>query len=214
MSDKVWQEEIQKAVRSNGQILIDPVIELSLVMGPQPGLDEPGPAKAYNRFLFTIGSFIRVFASGEQPLVLMLDDLQWADMASLHLIQNIATARDATNLFFIGLYRSGEVEEPLRILIDEIRKIREVHGIYVGPLSTDAVLQMICDTFRCKPEKAADLTVIVHRFGQENPLFTRELLKNMHDSGIVAFDPTPGEWKWDFVRFRNEYVGDNVVEPL
>lgn len=211
---KVWQEEIQKAVRSNGQILIDLVPELSLVMGPQPALDEPGPAEAHNRFLFTIGSFIRVFASGEQPLVLMLDDLQWADMASLHLIQNIATARDATNMFFIGLYRSEEVEEPLRILIDEIRKIREVHEIYVEPLSIEAVLQMICDTFRCTPERAADLTVIVHRFGQGNPFFTRELLKDMYDSGIVAFDPTSGEWKWDLVRFRNEYVGDNVVELL
>jgi serine/threonine protein kinase len=116
----VWREKLQTALGINGQIIIDAIPEVELLIGSQPPVPNVPPEDAQNRFNLVFQNFIRVFASKEHPLVMFLDDLQWADLASLKLIQLLVTAAKS-GLFLIGAYRDNEVNavHPLKLTVEK-----------------------------------------------------------------------------------------------
>ncbi|MEO1621378.1 MAG: AAA family ATPase, partial [Cyanobacteria bacterium J06632_3] len=117
-----WKQKIQTALGQQGQILLDVIPELIDVIGPQPPVAElPGNA-AENRFNRLMQTFVRVFTGPQHPLVIFLDDLQWADAASLKLLQLLM--QDNGHLLIIGAYRDNEVlpGHPLLLTIEEIRE--------------------------------------------------------------------------------------------
>ena len=100
-----WREQLHEALRGNGQVLVDLVPQLALLMGPQTAVPELPPAEAQHRFTQVFLQFLGVFATAEHPLVLFLDDLQWADLASLRLLQFLLTEESAPPVLWIGAYR-------------------------------------------------------------------------------------------------------------
>ena len=97
-----WKERLTEALGVNGQVVIDAIPEVELIIGKQPPVLELQPTESQNRFNLAIQNFIRVFTQPQHPLVLFLDDLQWAYLASIKLIQLLTTATDANSLLLIG----------------------------------------------------------------------------------------------------------------
>ena len=120
------EAKIQKAVGEIGQVLLDIVPDLELIIGPQPDAPQLGAAESENRFLVLFKNFIRVFADEDQPLVFYLDDLQWIDLSSLKLLERILGDKDLKYFFFIGAYRNKEVTptHPLSHLLKSSRKMK------------------------------------------------------------------------------------------
>ena len=118
-----WREKILTALGVNGQVIIDVIPEVELIIGKQPSVPEVGATEAQNRFNLVFQNFIKVFTSPTQPLAIFLDDLQWADGASLKLIQVLMSA-ESPGLFLIGAYRDNEVSSahPLMLTVEEIAK--------------------------------------------------------------------------------------------
>ena len=119
-----WKTKIIGAVGENGQVIIDMIPEVELLIGKQPPVPKLSPAAAQNRFNLLCEKFIRVFTSAEHPLVIFLDDLQWADSASLKLIKLLMSDVDTPYLLLIGAYRDNEVSaaHPLMLTLEEIKK--------------------------------------------------------------------------------------------
>src|ERR671932_424872 len=86
VSLQAWKTKILSALGENAQVIIDVIPELERLLGKQPTVTELEGGAAQNRFNLLFGNFIRIFATKEHPLVIFLDDLQWADLASLKLI--------------------------------------------------------------------------------------------------------------------------------
>jgi len=80
--------------------------------------------EAQNRFNYEFARFIKTIADKDHPLVLFVDDLQWADASSLSLIKIIAENRDIEYVMLIGAYRKNEVDES-HPLIKKINELRE-----------------------------------------------------------------------------------------
>src|SRR5919202_130112 len=134
---KQWKEKLLAAFGSNGQIIIDVIPEVELIVGQQPPVEELGPAQSQNRFNRVFQRFIRVFCSKEHPLVIFLDDLQWADSATLKLIELMMTDEEMQYLFLIGAYRDNEVypTHPLMITLDGLRQVGTIiNQITLSPL--------------------------------------------------------------------------------
>jgi predicted ATPase len=108
----------------NGQVIIDVIPEVELIIGKQAAVPELTPAEAQNRFNLVFQNFIKVFTNPLHPLVIFLDDLQWADGASLKLIHMLMTSSDSQHLFLIGAYRDNEVStaHPLMITLKKIKE--------------------------------------------------------------------------------------------
>ena len=86
-----WRLKIRRAVGDNAQLLVDVIPALELLLGPQPPVAKLPPQETTNRFLLVFQRFIAAISREEHPLVLFLDDLQWADSASLNLLKALLT---------------------------------------------------------------------------------------------------------------------------
>jgi len=178
----------------NGQVIIDVIPELELLIAAQPEVPELEGGAAQNRFNLLFGKFIRVFTTQEHPLVIFLDDLQWADSASLKLMQLLMSETDTHHLLLIGAYRDNEVSSahPLMLTLDEIRKAEAtVNQISLAPLDQVSLNHLIADTLSCPPERAIPLTELVLQKTKGNPFFTNQFLKSLHQDGLIFFDFTP-----------------------
>jgi len=117
-----WRKKILTALGFNGQIIVDVIPEIELIIGKQPVVITLGPTETQNRFNLVFQNFIAVFC--QNPLIIFLDDLQWIDSATLKLLELIINNPAISSLFFIGAYRDNEVDatHPLIIMFDKLRK--------------------------------------------------------------------------------------------
>ncbi|MEG4493619.1 AAA family ATPase [Microcoleus sp. D3_18_C4] len=212
-----WKEKINAALGENGGIIVEVIPEVEMIAGKQPEVVSLPPAEAQNRFNFVFQKFIRVFAQKEHPLVMFIDDLQWADGASLKLMQLLMTAAESEYLFFLGAYRDNEVSpsHPLMITIDEIRKNgTTVNSIRISALKEVHINQLIVDTLKCERERSLPLTKLVIAKTQGNPFFVNEFLKSMYAEKLLTFNIQQVSWQWNLEQIKERGFTDNVVELM
>ncbi len=215
---KIWKTQILTAVGENGQILLDLIPELEIIIGKQLPAPEFSSAAAQQRFNLLIQKFIRLFATAAHPLVIFLDDLQWADLASLNLLQLLM--QDVEYLLIIGAYRYNEVSSthPSILTLNEIEQTGiTVNTIKLEPLNRENLNQLVADTLHCHLHLAEPLTELVYLKTKGNPFFTTQFLKALHEDGAIGFDPlsengSMSGWSCDLARVKALAVPDDVVE--
>src|SRR5712675_1086108 len=127
-----WRESLTEALGPNGQLIVNLVPELELVIGEQPPVADLPPRDAQNRFQMVFRRFLGVFARKEHPLALFLDDLQWLDAATLDLFEHLVTHPEVRHLLLVGAYRDNEISpsHPLLRTLEAIRavdvRVREI----------------------------------------------------------------------------------------
>ena len=212
-----WKQQMKIAVGINGQLIVDIIPQVELVIGKQLPVPELPPTETQNRFKMIFRQFISVFTGKMHPLVVFLDDLQWVDSASLKLLQYIITHPDTTYLLLIGAYRDNEVSppHPLMSTLEEIRKSGFiVNTLVLSPLTMDDLGRLMADTFRSDQERVEPLTRLVYEKTAGNPFFVIQFLKTLYDESLVKFDGTERLWKWDIARIRDKGYTDNVVDLM
>ncbi|NEO86322.1 MAG: AAA family ATPase [Spirulina sp. SIO3F2] len=209
-----WRTNILAAVGANGQVLIEVIPELEQIIGPQAAVAELSGTAAQSRFNLLFQKFIAVFTTPEHPLVVFLDDLQWADAASLQLLDRLVTEPEQGYLLMLGAYRDNEVfaAHPLILTLEKIRKTTAiVNTITLDPLQLDDLNQLVADTLRCTPELALPLTQLLHQKTRGNPFFATQFLKGLYEDGLIRFDADRGFWHCDLVQVHDAALTDDVV---
>ncbi|MUG92886.1 PAS domain S-box protein [Scytonema sp. UIC 10036] len=212
-----WQERLLSALGSNGQIIIDVIPEVELIIGKQPPVPEVGATEAQNRFNRIFQNFVRVFCSKEHPLVIFLDDLQWFDSATLKLIELILLDEQTQYLFLIGAYRDSEVAptHPLVLTLLELQKQGAVlQEIILKPLALESLNQLIAETLDCNTDTVRSLAQLVLRKTEGNPFFAGEFLRMLYSENLLKFDAQQLNWQWDITQIQARNITDNVVELL
>jgi predicted ATPase/signal transduction histidine kinase len=208
-----WQTEILSAVGENGQVLLDVIPELEQIIGQQPPAPELSGSTAQNRFNLLFQKFIKVFTTAKHPLVLFLDDLQWADVASLQLIKLLMN--DNGYLLILGAYRDNEVSpaHPFILTVEELKKAQVItNTINLTPLAFDDINHLVADTLNCKQELAQPLTQLIDRKTKGNPFFTTQFLKALHEDGQILFNRNLCYWECDISQVNTLTLTDDVVE--
>ena len=212
-----WRDALHEALGPNGQLIIDVIPELKLLIGEQPPVPELPPQQAQSRLQLVFRRFLGVFARPEHPLTLFLDDLQWLDAATLDMLADLLTQADVQWLLVIGAYRDHEVNSahPLMRKLDAIRKAgARVQEIVLAPLGLDDVGQLIADALHCAPNRAAPLARLVLEKTGGNPFFAIQFLTALSDEGLLAFDYGKAGWSWDLGHIQAKGFTDNVVELM
>ncbi|MBR8838529.1 MAG: AAA family ATPase [Stigonema ocellatum SAG 48.90 = DSM 106950] len=210
-----WKTKIFKALGENAQVIIEVIPELEHIIGKQPPVSELIGSAAQNRFNLLFQKFIQIFTTKEHPLVIFVDDLQWADSASLKLMQLLMSKTDTLYLLLIGAYRDNEVfaAHPLMLTLEEICSSgATVNTIALPPLNPSHLNQLIADTLNCTPKLAEPLTELVHHKTKGNPFFTNQFLKALHEDGLISFNIDPGYWQCDIAKVKALALCDDVVE--
>ncbi len=156
-----WKSNILKTLGPNAQVIIDVIPELELIIGKQQPVQQLGPMESLNRFNLTFQNFIRVFPRPENPLVIFIDDWQWADSGSLGLWKTLLTEVELKHLLFIGAFRDNEVDasHPFAITLKEIEEEQqiEIKPLILEPLALSHMNQLTSDTLHCSSEESKPL---------------------------------------------------------
>ncbi|MGK3987086.1 AAA family ATPase [Sorangium sp. So ce136] len=212
-----WRQRLREALGPSGRLLTDVLPELELLVGPQPPVPELPAPEARRRFHATLQRFVAGCARREHPMVLFLDDLQWADAGSLQLLEQLATHAGAAHLLLIGAYRDNEVgpAHPLSLMLSDARKgSAAVTDIVLAPLSAAHVGALAAEAVHASAEQVEPLSRLVYEKTGGNPFFVRQFLLALHEEGLIAFDKDEGAWRWDIAAIRDKGFTDNVVELM
>ncbi|MEH1932333.1 MAG: AAA family ATPase [Nostoc sp.] len=226
-----WKKQIQAALGNNGRLITDVIPEVELIVGEQSPIPELGPAESQNRFNLVFQNFINVFAQKEHPLTVFLDDMQWADSATLNLIQTVITGSSIQYVCFILAYRDNEIDivHPFNLMIEKVRQSGAITTeIILTPLNLVYVNQLIADTLHSSIEQVEPLAQLIIQKTDGNPFFINEFLKTLHQENLLNFcppqSPTPlssplgkggqrevGGWQWNLAEIEAQGITDNIV---
>ncbi len=212
-----WRVRLWHALGINGQLIVDIIPQVELIIGKQQPVAELPMNEAENRFRAVFRKFMGVFAEEQHPLVLFLDDLQWSDSASLGLLEYILADPQSRYLLLIGAYRDNEVspDHPLMIKIEAIRSAGgNVRTIQLQPLSFAHLRHLLADTFRSPESQVESLARLVYEKTGGNAFFTIQFLKTLHGEQLVGVDRAERNWCWDIEVIKTKGYADNVVDLM
>ena len=226
---QAWREKLSAALGANGAVIADVIPEIESIVGKQPEVPQLGPTESQNRFNRVFQEFIGVFTQAEHPLVIFLDDLQWADAASLNLMQLLVGNSDSQYLLLIGAYRDNEVS-PTHPLIQSIEQIEKtgtpINNIVLQPLNFENVRELIADTLTVARhweaagnadsgnEKVSLLAELIFHKTGGNPFFITQLLQALYQENLLRFEFSSGNWQWNLAEIQALGITDKTVVEL
>jgi predicted ATPase/signal transduction histidine kinase/DNA-binding response OmpR family regulator/tRNA A-37 threonylcarbamoyl transferase component Bud32 len=213
----MWKTKLLAVLGANGQIIIDVIPEIAKIIGEQPNVPQLGITESQNRFNRVFQQFIHTFCQRKNPLVIFLDDLQWADSASLRLLQILMTNIDSKYLLLIGAYRNNEVN-PTHQLILTLEGIKKsgatVNNIVLQPLQIFDINELVSEILHADHIKSQPLAELVFNKTQGNPFFLTQLLKSLYQENLLLFNFSKGYWQWNIGQLKDIEITDNVVELM
>lgn len=210
-----WRSRLLSVLGENARIIVDVIPEMEFVIGKPPPPPELPPAEARNRFHAVFEKFLQVLTAKDHPLTLFVDNMQWADAASIRLMVSFFTGTRTRNFYFIGAFRDNEASDdhPLREALDVIRqKGIAVQTISLKPISEAAVRHLLADALYTDKKEVGLLAQIVHEKTRGNPFFIRRFLENLHHQGFLFYDYDLGRWQWRIEEISAQKITDNVAE--
>lgn len=209
----LWKEKILNGIGQNSQLMIDLIPNLELIIGKQPPVVELFPAEAENRFNMVFQKFIGLFARKGYPLIIFLDDLQWADLSSLKLVEILLSNYDSHHILVIGAYRDNEVDNthPVHTMINEIKKSGAViNNILLEPLDVESVNQMLSETLSSSASGTFALSQLLRNKTGGNPFFLKQFLTSLYKNRYILFKQQ--QWLWDIDKITGSGITENVLE--
>lgn len=209
------RKDLQNALGHVGQVIVDIIPALELIIGKQPPLPDLSATEAFNRFNTIFQSFVSVFTKPEHPLVICLDDLQWADSSSLNFIKNLLADSASHHLLIIGASPEGELDT--HVLFHTIlRQLQEAgvrrNTLTLSNLQQTDIVQLLVDTFGCDAEKVQEFAKILFSKTQGSPFYAKEFLKTLYREQLIFFNFERGKWEWNLARINQHGIADNVVD--
>jgi diguanylate cyclase (GGDEF)-like protein/PAS domain S-box-containing protein len=208
-----WKQDLQLAVDQYASLLIDMVPRLELIIGPQPPAPETGPTEAQLMFQYLLKDLIFALAQHKRPLVLFLDNLQWADPASLHLLPLLLSDIQTQSFVLVGAYRQDEVgsEHPLAALADDDSELRRIE---LNNFTQDAVGQLITDALRVESTEAGPLAQQVVEKTGGNPQAVLQFMRTLQEEGHLRFDKDFHRWTWDSAAIGQSEISGSVAAMM
>ncbi len=212
-----WKTRIQEAVGINGQLIIDVIPIVKHIIGEQNATQTIPTSEANNRFNRVLLNFVKVFAKEDHPLVLFLDDLQWADIASLKFMEQLMAQVTNHYLLILGAYRDNEVDQahPLTLSLNEIKENGStINTLWLKPLELVEINQLVSDSIQNSPETTLPLSTLVHKKTGGNPFFVAQFMNKLSKENKLNFSMKTHQWEWDLEAIKDENITENVVDLM
>jgi len=212
---KRYCKEINDALGDLGQVLIELVPQFEELIGKQSPLGLISPQEARHRFTQVIQNFLIVMSKPEHPLVLFIDDWQWADSASLDLLKQLKIGETVRYLLVVVAYRDNELGNGhlLPATLAEL-KVKNVplKEIKIENISISNIEHLLSDTLLPEVNSIQNLAGMVHEKTAGNPFFINSLINYLAESDMLWFDDSLTQWQWESSENASKAVADSVVQ--
>lgn len=216
---ETWRDRLRRAAQPVGATLAGWVPGLAAVLGPQDGPAAPVPGDAALVFereivLRAMARLFAAFARPERPLVLLIDDLQWADVDTLKVLERLLIDHADAPLLLAGSMRSGETDAPHPLRAAPLFSRAGACHLALRPLDDDAVRALVAQVLHQDVSALGPLLDLVQHLTGHNPFFIRRLLGRLVAKGLLAYDPATTRWAWHAERSAASPVVHDVGELL
>lgn len=210
------RSKLLNALSENTQIINQLIPAFENILGVHPEPPSLLPEEKSNRFLQTLKIFVKTLASKDKPLIVFIDDLQWADIASLTLVEALASDNELQNFGLICSYRSNEVDiaHPLMQSLNKVKSLIPFQDIKLTDLQHEDICDLLTDTFKLRKDETIGLATLLKDKTQGNPFFIRQSLSHLYEEGLIFFDSTLGKWNWNLDQLKSINISDNVLELM
>lgn len=211
-----WKNQIQTAVGENGQVLVELIPNLEILLGKQETVLPLAPVEAQFRFQRVFKNFFNVIATSQHPLVLFLDDLQWADLASLALLESLMLS-DLKYLLIITAYRDNEVDgaHPFMVMAKGLKeKEVKVKSLILRSLVLKDVAKLTAATLSSDIKQITPLAEILYSKTDGNPFFLNQLLYSLYSEGLIFFSAEDNRWLWKLENIENVEDCENIIDLM
>ncbi|MDB5846259.1 MAG: hypothetical protein JWP29_11 [Rhodoferax sp.] len=217
----LWRASLRQHLGPNTAVAQAALPSLNVLLGDVPApADTLGPTEAENRFLRSVQLCFAALASLAAPMVVFIDDLQWADRISRRLLRELALDEGLRHILLIGAYRANEVP-PDHPLTQDLAALAASSGsgarhtaLDVGPLRVHDVAELLADSLQQPFEEVEELARLCHGKTSGNPFFLGRFLEDLHRRRLIWMDRSVPRWRWSQEHLHAERVADNVVELM
>ncbi len=209
-----WSHTLTHALGNNAAVITEIIPRLALIIGDIPALEPLPNSESEQRLHITFTNFVKALSTREQPLVLLLDDLQWVDHPTLNLLTQLIANNEGMSLLIVGAYRSNDVDQHHQLPTWEksISHFQQhIHTLHLETLHVSHVQQLLIDSLQCSALKAAPLATLCHEKTQGNPFFVKQFLYGLYDHNDIYYDHHEGIWQWNIEQIQERNITDNVV---
>jgi diguanylate cyclase (GGDEF)-like protein/PAS domain S-box-containing protein len=213
----IWRQRLLNALGTNGQVIIDVISDVEAIIGPQPAVLPLAPGEAQQRLNLVFRQFIAAFAQPGHALVLILDDLHWADRASLALLEALLTGLRHHHLLVIGTYRNNEIDHthPLSGTLQTLEQAGvRMQSLELSLLDASTVTHLIRETLHYSHEEARPLVDVLMSRTLGNPFFLKAFVQSLYHKRIIQFDHQRGTWQCDLEQIHLYQAHDNVIDLM
>lgn len=207
-----WKILFLKIFGNSVPIITKYLPTMEIILGSQPKVDVVPSVETRDRLLASISGIIKVFLQKKKPVVIFMDDLQWAEKGSLIILESIVTDPNLGGLLFIGTCSSDKGSKEL--LLDTIKSMEKknpnIKNLYIEGVSIHNMNQMIIDTFYCTENESYELAKVLHHITRGNPYYYKELFINLYTKGIIWYEFDEDRWVWDINTIKAFNRDENI----
>ena len=208
-----FRAKLESSLGQNLGVIVEVVPEMREIFGEIPPIVELDAIESRNRFLLCFILTLKALTTEGHPLVLFLDDLQWADQSSLELIEGVLE-KGLNNFLLLGAYRSSEVNQR-HPLMQSMRRVDEKHIPYealnLAPLELQDIRQFVAESMRMKLKDAAPLADLVFQKTGGNAFYAKAFLTSIHEAGLLQLKDD-ASWGWHLPSIAGHETTENVID--
>lgn len=197
---EVWRRRLQEALGSSANVIAAIIPEVELLLGAAPAVEELPANESQKRFIYAFRKFVQALASKEHPLVLFIDDLQWADASSLQLIHELLLDPECQYLMFVCAYRHAETDRGKLPGYEKNGTVTDqavVRHVHLSPLNVEQMNRIVAETLHSAPDAALPLTETLFQLSKGNPFHIKQILLSLQDDGILLYNDENQIWQWN-----------------
>lgn len=212
-----WRLHIERLLGDYVGLAVSVVPELGVLLDQKAHLPAGVHSlDARDKFNSMAYSLVKAFAAPGRPLVIMIDDVHWADQATLQLLQNLLRLSDDIPLLLI-LAHCDSVSMPCPTVAANVAKIRasatRMVDITPEPLSVKHIAHWLAGLMHSKKTDTMELAMLLHEKTGGNPLLTHELFRQAVRDGLIS-SPKPQKWTYDRHAILQCHYSDNVASVV
>lgn len=208
----IIRQTLQREVGGHDQIIRKAIPRLSQILDPVKEIHDTPILNFKDRFNEALLSFINSFGKLEDRIIIFLDDLHWADSATIEFLKLWLSEGKANNLCLIGAFRSDEVNGNNWLLNNQLNTTDNIVTIKLEGLTLEVIRKMTEDILNMRPDRMVEFSEFVFQLTGGNPIYIRESLPFLLEDGVLFYNPQKEKWDYDSSRIKNFDKSSRTLE--
>mmetsp|Transcript_11429 Transcript_11429/g.17700 ORF Transcript_11429/g.17700 Transcript_11429/m.17700 type:complete len:1051 (-) Transcript_11429:44-3196(-) len=213
------KRKIKQEVALEVQLLLDMIPAFELILGPQePCSYNYTKGATGQKINIMLRNLVRAICSTQCPMVILIDDLQWADKGSLQLLEALITDQFSTGIMIVGTCRDNEVKKGHEVAnmlcAFEDRRTARICNIELFNLNQNAVNEWLSSILMLPLETTLPLANFVYKQTYGNFHFVAEIIRFLVEEGILYMYPGTTVWMWDDDELKQAVMNVDNIDHL